>query len=71
MIIKLKNKETELYNQLKFETKQAKNMIGEQYNFSNPLHFPNPNSLIDYWKSYHLYDPSLEDKFIININIII
>lgn len=38
----------------------------EQYNFSNPLHFPNPNSLIDYWKSYHLYDPSLEDKFIIN-----
>ena len=31
--------------------------------FANPTCFPNPNTVIDYWKSYYLYDPSIEEQF--------
>lgn len=36
----------------------------EEFNFSNPLHFPDPDSLIHYWKSYYLYDQNIEEEFI-------
>lgn len=45
------------------EIKKKFSMI-EKFNFSNPLHFPNPDSLINYWKSYYLYDQNLEEEFI-------
>ena len=32
--------------------------------FANPLSFPSSNSLIDYWKSYVLYEPNIEQEFI-------
>ena len=32
--------------------------------FVNPLSFPSVNSLIDYWKSYSLYEPHIEEEFI-------
>ena len=32
--------------------------------FVNPLSFPSSNSLIDYWKSYVLYEPNIEQEFI-------
>ncbi len=32
--------------------------------FVNPLSFPSSNSLIDYWKSYALYEPHIEEEFI-------
>jgi len=31
--------------------------------FENPIKFPNSSSLIEYWKSYILYDPTIENKF--------
>lgn len=37
--------------------------IIEEFNFSNPLHFPDPNSLIQYWKSYYLYNQYIEKEF--------
>ena len=35
----------------------------ETYLFWNPVTFPSPEVLIDYWKSYFLYDPKYERKF--------
>jgi len=40
-----------------------------QHFFFNPMKFPNSQSLIDYWKSYVLFDPKIEGAFINNINI--
>jgi len=36
----------------------------EEFNFSNPLHFPDANSMINYWKSYYLYDQNIQEEFI-------
>jgi len=38
--------------------------IVEEYYFSNPLHFPEPGALINYWKSYYLYNQNIEEEFI-------
>ncbi len=38
------------------------NRVSKDY-FSNPTCFPNANSIIDYWKSYYLYDTSIEQQF--------
>jgi len=32
--------------------------------FQNPIEFPNPDSLIKYWKSYSLFDSNIEHNFI-------
>ncbi len=45
----------ELENQFKILSKDI---------FVNPLSFPSVNSLIDYWKSYALYEPHIEEEFI-------
>jgi len=45
------------------EIKKNFSMI-EEFNFSNPLHFPDPDSLIHYWKSYYLYNQNIEEEFI-------
>ena len=37
--------------------------------FVNPLSFPTPNSLIDYWKSYVLYEPNIEQEFIEKVKL--
>ena len=34
------------------------------YLFRNPVTFPNPQELIEYWKSYYLYDKEYEQRFI-------
>jgi SAM-dependent methyltransferase len=31
--------------------------------FENPMTFPRPEDLLDYWRSYHLYSPLYEDAF--------
>ena len=31
--------------------------------FENPMTFPRPEDLLDYWRSYHLYSPVHEDAF--------
>lgn len=37
--------------------------------FVNPLSFPTSTSLIDYWKSYVLYEPSIEQEFIEKVKL--
>ncbi|MEM4249809.1 MAG: class I SAM-dependent methyltransferase [Candidatus Nitrosotenuis sp.] len=31
--------------------------------FVNPVHFPDASSLVQYWKSYYLYDQNIEQEF--------
>jgi hypothetical protein len=31
--------------------------------FRNPATFPTAHSILDYWKSYYLYDPKHEKRF--------
>jgi SAM-dependent methyltransferase len=35
----------------------------EVFSFENPVAFPTPEDLLDYWRSYHLYSPSHEEAF--------
>jgi len=32
--------------------------------FTNELHFPSPDKLIQYWRAYYLYDPDYEKAFV-------
>ena len=50
----------ELENQFKILSKDI---------FVNPLSFPSVNSLIDYWKSYALYEPHIEEEFIKKVEL--
>lgn len=36
----------------------------ETSQFENKIEFTSPESLVEYWKSYNLYDKNLEEKFI-------
>ncbi len=36
--------------------------------FYNPISFPDPSSLFNYWKSYILYEPEIETQFLEKIN---
>lgn len=35
----------------------------ERYHFTNTLNFKSVGALMDYWRSYNLYDPELQDDF--------
>jgi ubiquinone/menaquinone biosynthesis C-methylase UbiE len=35
----------------------------EESTFENPVEFPTPDDLVQYWRSYHLYSPAHEDAF--------
>lgn len=48
------------------EIKKNFKNVSEDY-FSNPIHFPDSISLIQYWKSYYLYDAKIEKQFLENI----
>jgi len=48
------------------EIKKNFKNVSEDY-FSNPTHFPDSISLIQYWKSYYLYDEKIEKQFLENI----
>lgn len=39
----------------------------KKYYFSNPITFPNYHALVNYWKSYYLYDPKIEEQFITHL----
>ncbi len=45
------------------EIKKNFKNVSEDY-FSNPTHFPDSLSLIQYWKSYYLYDEKIEKQFL-------
>jgi len=38
-----------------------------KFHFSNPIRFPDPLSLIKYWKAYYLYDASIKEEFTLKI----